>query len=121
MLSAMRGLGFGNGEIDEIFSFLAAILLIGNLTFKPTRASAATDPGCTVEDSAAADRVAGCWGVTAADLEMSVTSHSIEVRGEVLQGKLRPAEALDGCAAAAKHVYGAVFAHLVRQRRPSTP
>ena len=37
------------------------------------------------------------------------------MRGETSEITLRPREALEGCAAAAKSVYGALFAHLVRR------
>jgi hypothetical protein len=113
VLSAFRGLGFADSEVDEIFAFLAAILQVGELTFKPEKA--ASEPGCLVDNGEAAAQIATLWNVTADDLHSSFTSHSIEVRGELLRGKLRAAEALDGCAAAAKHVYGALFAHIVRR------
>ena len=114
VIGAMQGLGFSEVEISEILAFLSGILLVGNLTFKDNRASNASG-GCIIQDTESAKQIATLWSVTAERLSSSFTSHTIEVRGESLSGQLRASEAVDGCAAAAKHVYGALFSHIVRR------
>ena len=111
--NAMEVLGFPEEEVGEIFAFLAALLLAGNLTFKAT--GGADEPGCEIADADAAARVAALWKVAETTLHKSFTSHSIEVRGEALAAELRPAEALDAAAAAAKHVYGALFGYICKR------
>ena len=149
---AMDGLGFSRAEIAEIFEYLAAILLAGDLEFAPLKPAADStpesptnpkpesaglfgalrqfgrrnsrahntvagagleEPGCALQDQEAAARVAKLWKVTPSALGVAFTRRSIEVRGETSEIALRPREAVDGCAAAAKNIYGALFAHIV--------
>ena len=83
LINAMEGLGFeggdgdgdgeskdggaSSGEIGEIFAFLAAILLLGNLTFEST-AERKGEPGCKVENGEEAARIAELWQVAPAAL-----------------------------------------------------
>ena len=112
VLTAFADLGFEDAEIGEIWKYLAAILLMGNLGFVST-ADRKGEPGCDVHDAEEARRVAELLGVDAKALVQTLCRRTLEVRGEVSVVLLRPREAVEGCAAAAKHIYGALFAHIV--------
>ena len=110
----MADLGFEDEEVSEIFQVLAGILLIGNLTFSAT-SDRKGEPGCAVTDKETAARVAALWKVSPASLEQSCCRRTLEVHGETSHVDFRPSEAVESCAAAAKHVYGALFAMIVRR------
>ena len=113
VLAAMSDLGIEDDEIKQVWQCLAAVLLVGNLSFVSTDRKG--EPGCDVSDVAELARVAELWQVEPAALRSTLCRRSIEVRGEKSIVLLRPNEAVDGCAAAAKHVYGALFAHIVKR------
>ena len=74
----MEELGFSETELDEIFRYLAAILLTGNLTFKAT-SERAGDPGCKLADDSDARLVAQLWQVDLAQLKSTFTRRTLEV------------------------------------------
>ena len=78
-----------------------------------SKGGASEERGCAITDGDAVKRIAELWKVTPKALTAAFTRRSIEVRGETSVIQLRPREALEGCAAAAKSVYGALFSHLV--------
>ena len=114
VLSAMADLGFDEEQVEEIFQTLAGILLLGNLTFSAT-SDRKGEPGCAVADAETAARVAELWKVAPAKLEQSCCRRTLDINGETSHVEFRPTEAVESCAAAAKHVYGALFALIVRR------
>ena len=108
----MQG-SFSEVEISEILAFLSGSCWCGNLTFKDNRASNASG-GCMIQDESA-KQIATLWSVTAERLSSSFTSAPSKCAASRCPSRLRASEAVDGCAAAAKHVYGALFSHIVRR------
>lgn len=105
--SAFRTLGFSASEIDTIWNIVAAILHLGNVTFKSQEE--ATQPA----DISVINRAAAMLNVTSAELSKALSGRVIAARGEVMQKTHTLPEAEYGRDALAKAVYDRMFAWIV--------
>ena len=117
LLDALRALGLGTLEIEQLAQVLNGILHLGNLTF-------ASLPGTVTDDGskldlddasvkASLDCVTSLWGVTSKSLQGALTTRSSgSARGSTYSVGLTPVKATQTRDALAKAVYHSIFAWL---------
>jgi len=121
VLRAMRAFAISEEDIVEVLAVILAVLHLGNVAF---RRPAGNSEGSEVIERSEANgplAITSCLlGVEAKKLEATLCSHVIKVREE--RGSLKMisqsrtvAQAEDGRDALARHLYGAIFAYVVRQ------
>lgn len=126
-LTSMRSVGFGRGEVSDVFRSLAAVLLLGELAFVEQVSEQAdivddeapsSDGGDT---SSPVRAVCGLLGVTAADLKSALCSRTMQAPGEarVIRMPNTASKAGDTRDALARHLYNGIFCHVVEKANAS--
>ena len=119
-LEAMRIIGLGKPEVDNIFRIIAAILWIGNITFREN-----DQGGVDIADSSVVDFVAYLLEVDAAHVNKAMTIRIVETargggrRGSVYESPLNPVQAQATRDALAKGLYFNLFDWIVARTNVS--
>lgn len=119
-LQAMQIIGLSKPEQDQIFRVLAAILWIGNLTFREN-----DQGGVDIADQSVVDFVAYLLEVQAADVNKALTVRIVETargggrRGSVYESPLNPVQAGAVRDALAKALYFNLFDWIVQRTNKS--
>jgi myosin heavy subunit len=111
VLEALTAMGFGQEDVQWVFSLCAATLHMGNVRFAPIDAG----EGSAVDGAtqAAVSCAAMYLGVDAATLSAALTERQIAIRGEVQQMRNKVAQAVEAAEALAKAAYSSLFDELV--------
>lgn len=114
-INAMKVIGLGKGEQDQVFRMLAAILWTGNITFKEN-----DEGNAAVHDPSVVDFVAYLLEVESADVNKAMTSRIVETsrggrRGSVYDVPLNVAQAMSVRDALSKAIYNNMFDWLVQR------
>jgi myosin-1 len=114
-LNAMKVIGIAQAEQDNIFRMLAAILWLGNVTFKEN-----DEGNAAIVDSSVVDFVAYLLEVDAAHVDKALTERVVETsrggrRGSVYQVPLNIAQATSVRDALAKAIYFNLFDWIVER------
>lgn len=114
-LNAMKVIGLSQGEQDNIFRMLAAILWLGNVTFKEDK-----EGNAMIADQSVIDFVAYLLEVEAAHVNRALTLRIVETsrggrRGSVYDVPLNPAQASSVRDALAKAIYFNLFDWIVQR------
>jgi len=120
-LAAMRTVGFSLAEVTNVLRVLAAVLHIGNVQFQvPARNSEASEVAGVKGPEASHDLAAGLLGVTQAELQGVFCMRTMQAPGE---GVIRMAnnihQAAESRDALARHIYHALFGHVVERTNRS--
>ncbi|CAG8974101.1 hypothetical protein HYALB_00011623 [Hymenoscyphus albidus] len=108
-LNAMKVIGLTQGEQDEIFRMLAAILWTGNIQFAEDK-----DGNAAVTDQSVVDFLAYLLEVDPQQLISAITIRILTPRnGEVIESPANPAQALATRDALAKSIYNNLFDWIV--------
>ena len=110
---AMKVLNFTDKEASDIFQLLAAILHLGNLSFKPGTAS--NTESSDVQDPAAADRIARLLGTNKIDLSEALTKKTIFAHGDKVVSSLSKEQASESRHAFVKGIYGKLFISIIEK------
>ena len=105
---AFRDIGFTKDTQDSLWGVLAAVLHLGNVTFKAT----GTD-SCGVADRNDVQNAAACLHTTFEAVAKALTSRTIATRGQVVTKDLRKPEADTTRDAFARALYNRTFTHVV--------
>ncbi|XP_015595858.1 myosin-IIIb isoform X2 [Cephus cinctus] len=108
-------LGFQDGEVDTVYSVLAAILHLGDIEFGEVVTEDNTDNKSRVIDMAPLHRVSKLLGIETNDLLEALTSNSVVTRGETITRNNTVTEACAARDAMAKGLYGRLFDWMVNQ------
>ena len=107
-------IGFKSQEVNSIYSLLAGILHLGNLTFSLDE-GVHSDGKCAVDNKASLFIISQLLGVDEKELQQALTQCSLVARGETL---IRP-NSLQECQAArdsmSKGLYGRLFSWIVNK------
>lgn len=117
-LRALRAVGFGEADIGDLFRALIAVLHIGNVTFSvPAKNSEASEPSRDAESIAALALACELLEVDREALMTALCRKSMRVPGQagVIRSPVSIAKAVEGRDALARHVYSAIFVHVVRR------
>jgi myosin-1 len=114
-VNAMKVIGLGQNEQDDIFRMLAAILWLGNITFVEDK-----DGNAEIADQSVVDFVAYLLEVEAAHVNKALTMRILETsrggrRGSVYDVPLNPAQATAVRDALAKGIYFNLFDWIVQR------
>ncbi|KAK5467875.1 class II myosin [Exophiala xenobiotica] len=119
-LEAMRIIGLAKAEQDNIFRMLAAILWIGNITFREN-----DQGGVDISDQSVVDFVAYLLEVESAHVHKALTVRIVETargggrRGSIYESPLNPVQAMAVRDALAKAVYFRLFDWIVARTNVS--
>jgi myosin-1 len=114
-VNAMKVIGLGQNEQDDIFRMLATILWLGNITFVEDK-----DGNAEIADQSVVDFVAYLLEVEAAHVNKALTIRIVETsrggrRGSVYDVPLNPAQATAVRDALAKGIYFNLFDWIVQR------
>ncbi len=112
-LNAMKTIGIAQAEQDNIFRMLAAILWLGNVSFREN-----DDGNASIADQSVIDFVAYLLEVDAAHVNKALTTRVVETsrggrRGSVYDVPLNPAQATSVRDALSKAIYNNLFDWIV--------
>ncbi len=119
-LQAMQIIGLAKAEQDNIFRMLAAILWIGNITFREN-----DQGGVDISDQSVVDFVAYLLEVESAHVHKALTIRIVETsrgggrRGSIYESPLNPVQAMAVRDALAKAVYFRLFDWIVARTNVS--
>ncbi|KAK5213185.1 class II myosin [Exophiala xenobiotica] len=119
-LEAMRIIGLAKAEQDNIFRMLAAVLWIGNITFREN-----DQGGVDISDQSVVDFVAYLLEVESAHVHKALTVRIVETargggrRGSIYESPLNPVQAMAVRDALAKAVYFRLFDWIVARTNVS--
>ncbi|KAJ9628292.1 class II myosin [Knufia peltigerae] len=119
-IQAMKIIGLTKGEQDNIFRMLAAILWIGNITFREN-----DQGGVDISDQSVVDFVAYLLEVESAHVHKALTIRIVETargggrRGSIYESPLNPVQAMAVRDALAKAVYFRLFDWIVSRTNVS--
>lgn len=108
--SAMATLGFSDQERDSVFEIVAAIILLGDVTFD----KASSDEDSKVADAAKVATIAGLLGMDAETLVSALTSREVRTASETVSTPLSVDKAAYARDAFAKSVYDRLFTWIVK-------
>ena len=114
-LNAMKVIGMNQAEIDDVFRMLAAILWIGNISFREDK-----DGNAEIVDSSVVDFVAYLLEVEAVHVNKAMTIRIIETsrgmrRGSVYDSPMNIAQATSVRDALSKAIYTNMFDWIVQR------
>ena len=112
--ACLHNIGFTEADIDGIWQLLAAILNLGNVSY---RANAENDEA-HVEESAHrfASRAAELLQFTESERMLSMLENKVvKYPGQVITSRLQMNEALSARNSCAKHIYGRLFNWIVQK------
>ncbi|XP_019876972.2 myosin-VIIa-like isoform X2 [Aethina tumida] len=109
--SAMKVLNFTETETSNIYTLLAAILHLGNLSFKT--GSATNTDSSEVADAGLLDKIAKLLGTNKSDLGKALTTKTIGVHGDRVTSLLSKEQAQESKNAFVKGIYGKMFVMIV--------
>lgn len=112
-INAMKVIGLSQGEQDNIFRMLAAILWLGNIHFQEN-----DDGNAMIADSSVTDFVAYLLEVDSASVNKALTLRVVETsrggrRGSIYDVPLNPAQAIAVRDALSKAIYNNLFDWIV--------
>jgi myosin-5 len=106
---ALTDVGIDGDQQQVLFSTLAGVLWLGNLTISPNHS---TDSSAVAQDAALAN-AAHLLGLGAAELAHAITHKKIRTLHELIVKPLTSDEAVDARDALAKAIYAGVFNWIV--------
>lgn len=114
-LNAMKVIGMSQAEIDDVFRMLAAILWIGNISFREDK-----DGNAEIVDASVVDFVAYLLEVEAAQVNKAMTIRIIETsrgmrRGSIYDSPMNIAQATSVRDALSKAIYTNMFDWIVQR------
>ncbi|XP_063701160.1 unconventional myosin-VIIa-like [Culicoides brevitarsis] len=115
---AMETLNFPSTIVQEIFKILAALLHLGNLTFKDVIIR--NNDGVEIGSQEILTRVARFLGLPVDEVEFALTYKTIYVHGEKVIIPLSRDQALEGRDAFVKAIYGKIFLFVIEMINKST-
>ncbi|KAK4796631.1 hypothetical protein SAY86_028957 [Trapa natans] len=111
LLDALNIVRISTEDQEEMFAVLAAVLWLGNVTFKVTDSENHVD----VIDDEAVTTAARLMGCTTVDLMLVLSTHKIVAGKDTISKKLTLQQATDTRDALAKFLYAGLFDWLVEQ------
>jgi myosin-1 len=118
-ISALRALGFTISDINDIYTTIAAILLLGNLDFSPVEKDAISTgrETCQVENKQLLKTIANHLNVNPSDLESALTFRSIKDNNKKIKNDILVPLSLNEADfsrnALAKATYMRLFNHVI--------
>jgi len=110
-LNAMKIIGLSQAEQDEIFRMLAAVLWTGNITFAEDKEGYAE-----IQDQSVVDFLAYLLEVDPAQVVQAITIRLLTPqRGEVIESRANPSQAIATRDALAKAIYNNLFDWIVER------
>ena len=107
-------IGFKSQEVNSIYSLLAGILHLGNLTFVQDE-GVHSDGKCHIADASSLATISQLLGVDDKELQAVLTQCSLVARGETMLRSNSMRESLAARDSMAKSLYGRLFSWIVNK------
>lgn len=104
--------GFSSSDQDELFKLYAAVLFLGNISFRGQAARDGTTESQII-DGEAVERAAQLLGLSAAALGTCITTKRVVMAGQTVSMNLAPELAADARDALSKAIYSRAFKWIV--------
>jgi len=112
---SLRLLGFNETQVSSIYSIMAAILHLGNISIVPASSRAESESSLVKNEDPSLPIVARLLGVEAKDLSKWLVTRKIVSARDTLQKPMNATEAKQGRDALAKCIYSNLFDWIVHQ------